>query len=124
MKKDLKVAKVIRLKSVLDLKLLSERQNESDLKIIYLVRDPRGLANSRLETTAAGKQWDAKSNPKHLKTQLSDICKTYDHFLDDRNSVKFLKESAMVVRYEDVASNPFGLISKIYNFTGTKMGRF
>lgn len=124
LKKDLKIAKVIRLKSVLDLKLLTEKKYDSDLKIIYLVRDPRGIANSRLETTAAGKQWDAKSNPKHLQAQLSDICKTYDQFLDDRSSSKFLKESAIVVRYEDVASNPFVFISKIYNFTNTKIGRF
>merc|ERR1712079_322714 len=46
LEKDIRVAKTIRLKSLRDL----PKSLDNKLKIIYLVRDPRGIVNSRFET--------------------------------------------------------------------------
>ena len=139
--KNVVVSKVIRMKSVTDIP--ENLLNNGNLKIVYLVRDPRGIANSRFETWSSENKWNIENRSSSM-TVLENICKTYDRFLDDRNSenskkskkynqkslkldnihtpasVDF-KNNVMVVRYEDIAVKPRDLVKKLFEFTGLKM---
>lgn len=110
-------AKFIRVQSVM--KIPVEIRNR--LRILILIRDPRGIAASRMSTqfsTGPGKLWSQKNPTVFWK--FGEICKVYDLFLKEKSETGF-PENVMVVRYEDVLFAKEKWAEKIYKFLGLKM---
>lgn len=111
--KTIRIAKTIRL-SLLEASKLFTSHPKLNLKIMYLTRDPRGTMNSRRKRSVH--VWCRHdimcSSSAHfcsgLRTDLETSC-----FLSDKRPNDF-----MVVRYEDVSINPFGVAAEITRFLG------
>ncbi|XP_027693632.1 carbohydrate sulfotransferase 1 [Vombatus ursinus] len=116
--------KTVRVPEVNDLRALVE-DPRLNLKVIQLVRDPRGILASRSETFRdtyrLWRIWDGTGRkPYNLDvTQLTTVCE------DFWNSVStgltrppWLKGKYMLVRYEDLARNPMKKTEEIYEFLG------
>jgi hypothetical protein len=100
-------SKIIRLPALENLeKLASSTEN---LKILYLVRDPRGMAVSRQHI-----QNDKRLSP----TVLTRICERYKRnlsFLKSKNSDWLTKsKNFKMIRYEDFSLNPLIATKEIY----------
>ena len=134
---EIRVSKTIRLKSLNHLpdslkqnsNVTSEEKN--NLKIIFLTRDPRGLAATRFKHS---KSWSwSKTSQK-----LNNICETYDRFIRERafpdkppkgtSKIKFQPDDkktwnneVLVIRYEDMAHEPLKMAEKIYKFIGKEL---
>ncbi|XP_042571157.1 carbohydrate sulfotransferase 1-like [Cyprinus carpio] len=119
--------KTVRIPEVNDLKALIE-DPRLNLKVIQLVRDPRGILFSRIETFRdTYRLWriwrDTGRKPYNLDlTQLTTVC---DDFL---NSVStglsrppWLRGRYMLVRYEDLARNPLQKTKEVYKFLGLSL---
>ncbi|XP_051820651.1 carbohydrate sulfotransferase 1 [Antechinus flavipes] len=116
--------KTVRVPEVNDLRALVE-DPRLNLKVIQLVRDPRGILASRSETFRdtyrLWRIWDGTGRkPYNLDvSQLTTVCE------DFWNSVStgltrpaWLKGKYMLVRYEDLARNPMKKTEEIYGFLG------
>ena len=105
-----KVIRIYRLKNLPE-KILKDK----NFKIIYLVRDPRGLANSRFDAIDSSGKW----NEKNTKA-LSKICNNFHSFIDEREENiiknKNYKFKLKVVRYEDFALRPLEMAEKLNEF--------
>jgi len=108
----LPVIKTIRL---CDLELLqdSAEKYSENLKIIILVRDPRGIFNSRRqvmthlnhEELLNNIKWTCRHNIKNLKDMKT------ESWLNKTNSIR-------IYRFEDIALNPAEMAENIFNFCG------
>ncbi|XP_077979600.1 carbohydrate sulfotransferase 1-like [Glandiceps talaboti] len=104
-----------------DLNLLQALANNPDinLKIIHLVRDPRGIWNSRLDLN--------KSNHDYLRRrpewdEITDLCQTMMHTLQVVHLYpKWLHGKYFLARYEDAAIDPIGMAEKLYKFLGLRL---
>ncbi|KAM4747085.1 carbohydrate sulfotransferase 1-like [Rhinophrynus dorsalis] len=116
--------KTVRIPEISDIKTLAE-DPRLNLKIIHLVRDPRGILASRINTFIdlyrAWKIWNATGKRPH-NVDLSQITTTCT---DLSNSVEtgfsrppWLKGKYMLVRYEDLAKNPVKKAREMYDFVG------
>jgi len=112
--------KLIRFCDITKLKFLVEQLN-LDLKIVHLVRDPRGIANSRhnLKRTL-----DLRKSLKFTcEKQLHNIKSAHGNFGQSEVSgpPDWLKGRYKFVRYEDTALDPYRTAEDIYRFVGLKM---
>nr|XP_033784646.1 carbohydrate sulfotransferase 1 [Geotrypetes seraphini] len=119
--------KTVRVPEVSDLRPLVE-DPRLNLKIIQLVRDPRGILASRSETFQdtykLWRIWRATGRkPYNLDTnQLLTICKDYLNSVSTGlNRPSWLKGKYLLLRYEDMARNPIKKTEEIYNFLGISM---
>jgi len=108
--------KVIRLKTITDLP--ENLKFDDDFKIIYLVRDPRGITSSRFNIV--DNNWNTEADKK-----LNGLCSHFHKFIDQRkqnianlNSGEQLLWNAqvLVIRYEDFALNPIVMADRVYKF--------
>ena len=99
----IKAAKVIRTKSIED---IPKSLLDQGLKVVYLVRDPRGMISSR--KSISSKSYDNE-------TKLSNVCKSQRLFLEQQTAFE-KKYPMLVVRYEDFALNPILVAQKIYDY--------
>jgi len=104
--------KVIRLRSIQDLP--DSLKFDENFKIIYLVRDPRGITASRFNIQ--NNNWNENAAKK-----LKSICQNFHRFIQERvENAAFpnskWKSKVMVVRYEDFALNPLIFADRIYDF--------
>lgn len=114
-------SKVIRLKSVLDIpeEMRNNEKTNGDTRVVFLVRDPRGMVNSRLS-----KGLDLNKKLDYQK--MVDTCGVFERFLLERRNenlvsgYKFLQNNVLVVRYEDLAYAPYLMARKIYSFLGIR----
>lgn len=121
--------KTVRVPEVGDLRALVE-DPRLNLKVIQLVRDPRGILSSRIETFRdtyrLWRIWRATGRkPYNLDlTQLTTVC---DDFLSSvttgMSRPSWLKGRYMLVRYEDLALNPLQRTKEIYDFLGLAMDK-
>jgi len=85
-----------------------------NLKIIHLVRDPRGLAASRLKLH--------KNLPvlKNITAECDNQLNTHTHVQRTKsNQVKtFLEKNLLEVRYEDMARDPIKITKEVFDFVG------
>ncbi|ESO87741.1 hypothetical protein LOTGIDRAFT_166330 [Lottia gigantea] len=85
--------------------------NDPNLKIIYLVRDPRAITLSRLKLKRKEPHMSA-----YNKTAIN-LCK---HMLEDLNVWITLKQEyptqVLGLKYEDLATNPFEVSRKLFKF--------
>ncbi|CAI5668088.1 carbohydrate sulfotransferase 6 [Oreochromis niloticus] len=101
-----------------------------DLRIIHLVRDPRGVMRSKEESAGFFVRDNAiVLEQKHInKTEIQyqiiqEICRSHLR-INERavlNPPPFLKGRYKLVRYEDVTRNPLEEINALYQFVGLEM---
>lgn len=119
--------KTVRVPVVGDLRPLLE-DPRLNIKVIQLVRDPRGILSSRIETFRDLYRlwgiWQATGRRPHtLETrQFSTIC---DDFFSSVSTAlsrpAWLKGRYMLVRYEDLSRRPLQKTREIYDFVGLRM---
>ena len=85
---------------------------DPDIKVVYLIRDPRGIVSSRIsarhESKLANKSW---------KKELELVCKKIrDDLVSLRNIKKKYPETLITLRYEDFSKDPVGVGKKLYEF--------
>ncbi|KAG8438818.1 hypothetical protein GDO86_005130 [Hymenochirus boettgeri] len=116
--------KTVRIPEINDIRTLVE-DPRLNLKVIHLVRDPRGILASRMNTFTdlyrAWKIWNTLGRKPH-NIDLSQITTTCT---DLSNSVEtgfsrplWLKGKYMLVRYEDLARDPVTKAKEMYKFIG------
>ena len=114
--------KIIRgetLSSVWEL-IYNENTSNSHNRILYLVRDPRGVMASRHKVEAKKKKLDnwkmfQNTDRNILVHGAKNTCDKYTNnirFLESMNSTYNFK----LIRYEDIAYNPVSMATKIYKF--------
>ncbi|XP_069077859.1 carbohydrate sulfotransferase 1 [Pleurodeles waltl] len=116
--------KTVRVPEVNDLRALVE-DPRLNLKVIQLVRDPRGILASRSETFRdtyrLWRIWRATGRkPYNLdSTQLTTVCEDFLNSVSTGlNRPTWLKGKYMLVRYEDLARDPMKKTEEIYAFLG------
>lgn len=106
-------AKLIRLYDISSLERLVTRNN-LNLKIIHLVRDPRGILSSR---SAAEKR--TLNVDKGLEGEAGYLCRRIKSNLGLASSrPPWLEGRYMLVRYEDIAYDPEKWANQVYKFAG------
>lgn len=87
------------------------KDSELDVKIVLLIRDPRGIMHSRKQKT-----W-CKGHPDC--ENMSNLCNDMvaDFKAAERLTKKYPNRFA-VLRYEDLSLNPFDITQKIFKFYG------
>ncbi|XP_026220942.1 carbohydrate sulfotransferase 6-like [Anabas testudineus] len=125
------VLKEVRFFELESLYPLLQDQN-LDLRIIHLVRDPRAVLRSREESAKAFRidnavVLDQRNVPAgEVQYQvLQEICRSHMR-INERAILKpppFLKGRYKMVRYEDMAHDPLGEIFSMYEFVGLEMTR-
>ncbi|KAL7862670.1 hypothetical protein SRHO_G00116540 [Serrasalmus rhombeus] len=119
--------KTVRIPEISDLRALIE-DPRLNLKVIQLVRDPRGILASRIETFRdtyrLWRIWRATGRkPYNLDlTQLSTVCEDILRSITTGFSrPSWLRGRYILVRYEDLARNPLQKTREIYEFLGLSM---
>ncbi|CAG0913952.1 unnamed protein product [Notodromas monacha] len=102
------VIKVIRL-LVTDDFLSWVNHPTNDVGIIFLIRDPRGVYNSRLQQPPSEK----------FSFDMDGLCSRV--FLDYEVLQKYARDKLLIVRYEDVAANPQKELERMYDFLHWKV---
>ena len=108
-------AKLIRLYNLSSLEPLAF-DPEINLKIIHLVRDPRGtyLSRSKLKGTNISLKLGAS-----LDSNISYLCRRINRNLEFiRSQPAWIQGKYKLIRYEDIAYHPEQLAQEIYDFTG------
>ncbi|XP_066561829.1 carbohydrate sulfotransferase 1 [Amia ocellicauda] len=119
--------KTVRIPEIKDLRILSE-DPRLNLKIVHLVRDPRGILASRMvafmDQFRAWKIWNATGRRPHY-VDLAQITRTCQDLSDSAETgfqkPSWLKGKYLLVRYEDLARNPEDKAKDIYKFIGLEM---
>ncbi|KAJ8337001.1 hypothetical protein SKAU_G00382210 [Synaphobranchus kaupii] len=121
--------KIVRVPEINDLRALVE-DPRLNLKIIQLVRDPRGILSSRIETFRdtyrLWRIWRATGR-KPYNLDLSQLTVVCEDFLSSvsmgLSQPHWLKGKYMLVRYEDLARNPLQKTKEIYDYLGMSMDK-
>ncbi|KAK7912635.1 hypothetical protein WMY93_012846 [Mugilogobius chulae] len=119
--------KTVRVPVVGDLRPLLE-DPRLNIKVIQLVRDPRGILSSRIETFRDLYRlwgiWQATGRRPHtLETrQFTTICDDfYSSVSTALSRPAWLRGRYMLVRYEDLSRSPLQKTKEIYDFVGLTM---
>ncbi|XP_077991615.1 carbohydrate sulfotransferase 3-like [Glandiceps talaboti] len=116
------VTKIIRLNNIL---FAAPELKKDNVKVIHLVRDPRGMASSRreFERIKDGNALNDKFRlPEKLEEVITDDCIWLDtNYLSAKNADDTFKKNYMLVRYEDLADRPSEIVPKMYDFVGIPM---
>ncbi|ESP00149.1 hypothetical protein LOTGIDRAFT_98194, partial [Lottia gigantea] len=82
-----------------------------NFKMIHLIRDPRGVMNSRIKVEPK------KYGKKKLPNSARYLCQTMA--IDMNNTFKLAKEypnRVTVLHYEDLAENPYSTTARLFTF--------
>lgn len=109
--------KVIRLYDLEMVEVLKTLSSEflDNFRIIFLVRDPRGMYNSRIKTVGGWtntKRW----RNDNIKIQCSPAMSSINYIDSERGT--WLRDKILFIRYEDIAIQPEIYVKKIYDFIG------
>lgn len=106
------VYKFIRLRMHVVINLLPYFPN---LKIIHLVRDPRGMFNSRKGVGFFAK----RGNKTDEQNTINGFCQELQRDLSFSKLIqRFSANKLKVLRYEDLAEKPFQTVAELFSFTG------
>ncbi|XP_006814925.1 carbohydrate sulfotransferase 1-like [Saccoglossus kowalevskii] len=112
------IVKTIRITNILEAMSLLQRYN---VKVIILVRDPRGMISSRerFQVWRFSNEWSRKVNLPKFKHAVQNHCQWLDANIQAvLYGPEWFKASYIVVRYEDLTDRPFELVPKLYDFIG------
>lgn len=90
-----------------------------NVKVIHLVRDPRGVMNSRKNMKEGN--LDLLRRKGHVADEVLDLCQHMDKTLKVRSVSSWLNGRYKLVRYEDAAENPLRIAEEIYKFVGVDL---
>ncbi|XP_072044460.1 carbohydrate sulfotransferase 1-like [Amphiura filiformis] len=109
--------KAIRIQNI---KLLEDFVTDPSLnvKIIHLVRDPRGVMQSRTKLAEVNADLRRRKGPR--ADEITDLCQHMERNLQYLNK-DWLKGRYKIIRYEDIAEQPLKVASEIYKFVGLKL---
>ncbi len=102
------------------------------LKVIHLIRDPRGVLSSRVKIS------EAFENPRNYKITGTYIMKKYGwivkqycqqieadfhllHYILNDSRYEGIRRNYLLLRYEDLAKDPLGKATEIYKYMGMKL---
>jgi hypothetical protein len=88
------------------------KSEDYNFSFIYLVRDPRGIMNSRLRISKV--QYKEQGKGLDIVKKLKAHCIKMDENAKFIINSPFWKERTSIVRYEDIAFNPKSFAKKIY----------
>lgn len=92
--------------------------NDPNFKMIYVMRDPRGLLASRFKMVRAMRNHPIDSS-RFANAQLQNRYTLLIDFIENLKKMNIdPKEKVFVMRYEDFALDTNGYVDKIYNFVG------
>ncbi|XP_006823301.1 carbohydrate sulfotransferase 3-like [Saccoglossus kowalevskii] len=96
-----------------------ETLKKYDVKVIQIVRDPRGMINSRIKY----EHLDTRQKQGKSAQKISEASKNYCTWLKTNidavfNGSAWLKEHYMIVRYEDLSERPRQVVPQMYDFIG------
>ncbi|XP_006816277.1 carbohydrate sulfotransferase 3-like [Saccoglossus kowalevskii] len=114
--KNYRVVKTVRINNI---SKGLETLKKYDVKVIQIVRDPRGMINSRIDF----EHLDAQQKQGKSSQKISEASKNYCIWLKTNIDAVFkgptwLKEHYMIVRYEDLVEKPRELVPLMYDFIG------
>ena len=95
---------------------LQQKSKNYKMKFIFLVRDPRGIFNSRLRISKV--QYHEKGTEKNIAKKLGAHCQKISDNIKFIQNSPFWSERTMIVRYEDVAVEPKKFAKKLYGNIG------
>ena len=99
-----------------DIGMLSSliQDNSVNLKVIHLVRDPRGMIASRAKAISEPLEtfWD------ETRAALINYCWSNLHNKEVGTNLTKFRDNYLLLRYEDVCVDPQEAARRIYNFTG------
>ncbi|XP_035691003.1 carbohydrate sulfotransferase 1-like [Branchiostoma floridae] len=105
--------KTIRL---VDIKSLASlvRNPKLNVKVVHLIRDPRGIYNSRVNEKRG-----EKGAPDTVAEQMNFLCKREAYNLQvGRSPLPWLAGRYKLFRYEDIAQRPLQQVQLLYDFVG------
>ncbi|XP_070579257.1 carbohydrate sulfotransferase 3-like [Ptychodera flava] len=113
------ITKVLRIYNIISAAPLIRKH---DIKVIFLVRDPRGLTKSR-ETFYPGSKGLVKEGELYLsdrlRTEIVDYCRWLEvNYMAISNGPDWLRNNTRLVRYEDIFQRPLDIVPQLYEFTG------
>lgn len=112
-------AKVIR---IYHLKTLEPLQNLPDFYLIYIIRDPRAMFNSRLSAVADYSKTPYKWAQDNIRKQCSMMKQNLRYLKSSEADWLTKYDKLLIIRYEDLALYPERFIDKIYQFIDTDVG--
>ncbi|XP_077997338.1 carbohydrate sulfotransferase 3-like [Glandiceps talaboti] len=116
------VTKVVRITDISAAYHVIERD---DLKVIYLVRDPRGMMSSR-EVMERLDYTEQSTDIMPAITKFELLTQYYCHWIEVNiksilSGPSWLRKHLIIVRYEDLADRPEDIVPKLYEFIGLPM---
>nr|XP_006812647.1 PREDICTED: carbohydrate sulfotransferase 1-like [Saccoglossus kowalevskii] len=108
------LVKTIRLYNIFQIANIIKTQN---VKVIHLVRDPRGMASSR----ELFQHLETNQSLFHgtLERTIKESCMWMEaNYMVEINAPKWMKSNYILVRYEDIADSPRKWVPKLYDFIG------
>ncbi|XP_077989442.1 carbohydrate sulfotransferase 1-like [Glandiceps talaboti] len=102
-----------------DIATYSDMLQKNNVKVIFLARDPRGMANSRFRRFVGDKNVPLSQKRLVLNEYVKQHCDWLETNYDSiTNGSKWLRENTMLVRYEDMASDRGSIGKLISEFIG------
>lgn len=104
-------------KTIQSFRELFQQQNEYDVKVIHLVRDPRAVIYSRMKSVSWIKSSYRDSN---FSSHVHELCDPIEQNirLGLLYPPPWLRNRFKVVRFEDLAVNTVNIAQELYRFTG------
>ena len=102
--------------TILTLEKLFQEQNQYDVKLVHLVRDPRGVVYSRVKLGWIKKNFNSPEFRKSVQNIFDPILQNIQ--LGLFSCPPWLRERFKVVRYEDLVANMVNVTRDLYKFAG------
>ncbi|XP_035669198.1 carbohydrate sulfotransferase 1-like isoform X1 [Branchiostoma floridae] len=111
--------KTIRLEDIDPLQQIAENA-EINLKVIQLVRDPRGVIASRLSLVQKNVSVMTALHNQVDENEVRELCDWMTRNKPtNQGPNSWLQKHHALLRYEDIGRNPIGLMKKVYKFIDT-----
>ena len=105
------VIKVVRIAKLSELETFFKQ----GVKILHLIRDPRGVVNSRVRVQGHTHDNVTHDAATYCNTAVDDMKYIREQ---ERNDPTFIRQIYHIVRYEDLAADPVKGMTSLYEFMG------
>ena len=90
---------------------------ETEIKVLHVVRDPRGSVNSRINS-----KWIPDYQSKAFPALVRDTCQGITPNVKFGQSLEgWIRDRYKLVRYQDIANTPLKTAQELYDFAGFQM---